>query len=141
MSQGPLDVDEETATINGEEINVEEMWALRQGRETPTNASLAAAAATVQKERDMDRKSFFNQHNENLALAQIVRESMQQEQQQRQHINDNDYEEEETSASGSSGNNLRNASMWVAVPDNYEEKDAPDDYLDETMCINDIHMG
>jgi hypothetical protein len=31
--------------------------------------------------------------------------------------------------------------MWVAVPDNYEEDDAPDDFLDGPMCINDIRMG
>lgn len=87
----------------------------------------------------MDRKSFFNEHNENLALAQIVRETMLEQEQQQQHVND---DEEDTIASGSSGDsNLRNASMWVAVPDNYEEDDAPDDYLDGTMCINDIHMG
>jgi len=87
----------------------------------------------------MDRKSFFNEHNENLALAQIVRETMLEQEQQQQHVND---DEEDTSASGSSGdNNLRNASMWVAVPDNYEEDDAPDDFLDGPMCINDIRMG
>ena len=87
----------------------------------------------------MDRKSFFNEHNENLALAQIVRETMLEQEQQQQHVID---DEEDTSASGSSGdNNLRNASMWVAVPDNYEEDDAPDDFLDGTMCINDIRMG
>jgi hypothetical protein len=69
-------------------------------------------------ERDMDRKSFFNEHIENLALAQIVRETMLEQEQQQQHVND---DEEDTSASGSSGDsNLRNASMWVAVPDNYD---------------------
>ena len=127
----PVDVDEETATINGEEVNVEEMRALRHGRETPT----AAAAAAKNDVVDNDASRFIYDIDDDLARVGRMGRSEDDGA-----IRDGIREENDGSEDASEeddNDRLRNASMWVAVPENYMDEDSPDDHLDRTMCIGD----
>jgi len=38
-------------------------------------------------------------------------------------------------------NLLCNSSTWFEVPEKYMDEDAPNDYLDVTMCVGDIRTG
>jgi len=135
----PVDVDEETATINGEEVNVEEMWALRHGRETPTAAAAVAAAAAAAKNDVVDNDaSRFNYDVDDDHLARVGRMGRRSEDDGaiREGIRE-ENDGSEFASEDDDNDRLRNASMWVAVPENYMDEDSPDDYLDRTMCIGD----
>ena len=124
--RSPVDVDEETATINGEEVDVEQNWALRPVRGTPANSAIVAAAAAM---NDIGSANRFNSDDGDLAhVRRGVRSDEKNEE-----VGSKDNEE--------SNDCLRNASMWVAVPENYMDDDASDDYSDTTLCVGNINMG
>ena len=120
----PVDVEEETATINSEEVNVKEMRALRHGRETPTAAAAVAAAVAAAKNDVVDINASRFNYDVDDDLARVgrmrrceddgaIREGIREE-----NDGSEDAREEDDN------DRLRNASMWVAVPENYMDEDS-----------------
>ena len=114
----PIDVDEETATINGEEVDVEEMLALKEGRTSPKNAT--STSSVIKREGFEYDESLVKEDDESYG-----------EDDDGENVEENEIDP-------------RNASMWVAVPDNYMEDDdnaSADNYLEKSMCVSDMNFA
>jgi len=115
----PVDVDEETATINGEEVDVEVMSMLKMGI-----IGAVEDGDVICHEDDEE----VDDDNDDDAFDQTRRVQGYHASQSHEPKEYDDIE-----SGGGDYDDPRNASMWVAVPENYMEEDAPDDYLDTTI--------
>jgi len=107
----PIDIDEETETINGEEVDREEMMAIKEGLPSPKNSN--------------GQPPSFHSNDKNGDNGEKDNESDEE--------NAGDAENSEEDE-----NDPRNASMWVAVPADIDEDD--EDLL-ESMHVGDINIG
>jgi len=90
----PIDMDEETDTVNGEEVDRVEMMALKEGRPSPRNSNGQSRPSFRSDEKNGDDE---------------------EEKEANEDAKSEEEEEEE--------NDPRNASMWVAAPADIEDDD------------------
>jgi hypothetical protein len=131
----PVDVDEETATMNGEEVDVDVMAKLRLGNENVVVGVVNDALSGVS--RDQGRDGPYTNDEPDDDDDDAFDQTRRVYHAGRSHANEQVVTEEHEigggDGCGSDYDDPRNASMWVAVPENYMEEDAPDDYLDTTI--------
>lgn len=139
MISNPIDIDEETETMNGEEVDAESYAALRQGLPSPrenqsalANNGTTGVAAAEEEEIVAEEEDAVN------ASMWVVAPNDDDSSSDEDESSKSDDEESDPLNEGEEDDDPRNASMWVAAPADIDE----DDDLDEVIPnIGDINVS